>query len=436
MPSDAPNGRRAWIVTGLLFLFAMINFIDKLVAGLAGVPIMREFHLHPGQYGALSGSFYALYAISGLVVGLFIVQRASPKWLLVCLVVIWTVSQVPMVFGASLLALYVGRVMLGVGEGPATPTAYHAIYGWFTSERRNMPTAVLLAGIGTGFLIGSPILAHVMAAYGWRAGFVLCGVIGVVWLVAWSVFGADGPLVEIHGTHSTTGSRVPWGRFWADRTVVANLAMATACYWLTGVSIIWLAPYLEVGLGYSPRATGWLMSVILGSQVVVQVGLAFLSHRMLASGRSSRTSRGLVVGGAVFVAGIALALATIVHQPIAQVLLLTAAFTLPQLCFVIGPAIVAEVAPAAQRGTALLVTYSIITVAGLASPIITGRIVGAAGAAHLLGYNHAFWLTAAIVVVGGIWALLGLNPEATRSRFARSGAPALANAEPAQQPVT
>ena len=220
---------------------------------------------------------------------------------------------------------------------------------------------------------------------------------------------------------AASADRVGWSRFWSDPTVVANLVLASCCYWMTGLSITWLAPYLQLGLGYSARETGWLVSVILGSQVIVQVAISFLSHRMLLSGIPSRLSRGVVLGASVLAAGIALTLATAVEQPTIKVLMLAAAFTLPQIAFVIGPAIVGEVAPAAQRGTALLVTYSVITVTGLLSPIVTGWVVEAAGAAPLTGYTHALWLTAAILALGGLWGLAALNPEATRTRFSRGG---------------
>ena len=415
---DAPqtDGPTAWGIAALLFFFSMVNFLDKLIMGLAGVPIMREFQLSPSQYGTLGSSFYFLYAISGLLVGLLAVHRVSAKWLLAALVLIWTVSQVPIVLGSSLFALYLGRILLGVGEGPAMPSAYHALYGWFSNEKRNMPTSLLLAGVGTGFLIGSPLLTHVIAEWGWRAGFAACGALGLAWLVAWAALGADGPLNR-PGT-AARSAHVPWGRFWSDPTVVANLVLASCCYWMTGLSITWLAPYLQLGLGYSARDTGWLVSVILGSQVVVQVALSFASYRMLQAGWSSRISRGLVMGGAVLVAGLALVLATAVDGAGVQVLLLATAFTLPQIGFVIGPAILGEVAPSSQRGTALLVTYSVITVTGLLAPIVTGWIVQLAGNAMLAGYTHALWLTAAILVFGGAWGAFRLNPEATRLRFA------------------
>lgn len=412
---DQPNGRRAWVIAGLLFFFSVVNFLDKLVMGLAGVPVMREFHLSPSQYGTLASSFYFLYALSGLLVGLFVVRRVSPKWLLVGLVLIWTVSQLPVAFGSSLLALYAGRMLLGVGEGPATPGGYHVLYGWFSSAQRNLPTSLLIAGNGAGFLIGAPLLTHVIVGFGWRAGFLVCGGAGLLWLAAWIAWGGDGPLLAEEPSGAAQ-PRVPWARFWTDPTVIATLAVATSSYWILGLSITWLAPYLQLGLGYSQRDTGWLVSVILGSQIVVQFAISYLSQRLLATGRSSRVSRGVVNGAVVVAAAVALVTAGAVEQPGVKVLLLAAAFTLPQMSFVLGPAMLSEIAPTAQRGTALLVTYSVITLAGLASPIVTGWIVEAASGG-VVGYVHAFWLTAAVLGVGGVWGLVALDPERSRVRL-------------------
>lgn len=431
MQGAEPNGGRAWSIAALLFFFSMVNFIDKLVMGLAAVPVMKEFALSPRQYGAIGSSFFLLYAISGVVVGLFFVQRVSPKRLLLVLVAIWTVAQTPIAFGSSLATMYAGRILLGVGEGPATPSAFHALYGWFTNDKRNLPTSVQLAGVGTGFLIGSPLLTGVIAAYGWRAGFITCSALGVVWMAAWTLFGADGPLIRHNEAVSPAVDRVSWVQFWTDRTVVANLVVATSAYWLTGLSITWLAPYLQLGLGYSSRDTGWLVSAILGAQIPLQLGIAWFSHHLLASGRSSRISRGLVLGLCVVVAGLTMTVATFVQAPALKLLLLSAGFTLPTLSFIIGPAIVGEIAPTAQRGTALLITYSVITVSGLLSPIVTGWVVQQAGASPLDGYTHALWLTGAIVTIGGLWAACGLDPEGTRARFAANGA-AIEHLEPLQ----
>jgi MFS family permease len=411
------NGARAWSIAVLLFFFSMVNFADKLVIGLAAVPLIKEFGLTPAQFGKVGSSFFLLYAISGTIVGLFIVRRSSPKWLLVALVTIWTLAQLPVIFGGSIAMLFASRILLGVGEGPATPSGYHALYGWFTSDKRNLPGSVQLAGVGMGFLVGSPVLTAIIAAYGWRAGFVACAAFGLVWMIAWIAFGADGPLI---GHDETTGDagRVSWTTFCADRTVVGSFMVATCAYWLVGLSVTWLAPYLQMGLGYTARDTGWLVSVILGAQIPLQLGIAWISDRLLHAGITSRVARGVVLGACAIAAGLALTAATFVDVAPLKILLLSLGFTLPSLTFIIGPAIVGEIAPAQQRGNALLVIYSMMTVSALASPAVTGWVVQQAGSAPLVGYTHALWLTGAILVFGGLWAIATLDPERTRARFA------------------
>ena len=59
--------RGGWKITVLLFLFMLVNFLfmlvnfaDKIVVGLAGVPIMTEFKLTPKQFGFLGSAFFLL----------------------------------------------------------------------------------------------------------------------------------------------------------------------------------------------------------------------------------------------------------------------------------------------------------------------------------------------------------------------------------------
>jgi ACS family D-galactonate transporter-like MFS transporter len=54
-----------WMVIFMLLLLGAINFADKSVLGLAAVPIIRELHLSPVQYGLVSGSFFLLFALGG-----------------------------------------------------------------------------------------------------------------------------------------------------------------------------------------------------------------------------------------------------------------------------------------------------------------------------------------------------------------------------------
>jgi len=66
MAAETPKG--AWGMTTLLFFYMLVNFADKIVVGLAAVPIMKDMGLSPEQFGLLGSMFFSLYAVSAIVV--------------------------------------------------------------------------------------------------------------------------------------------------------------------------------------------------------------------------------------------------------------------------------------------------------------------------------------------------------------------------------
>ena len=88
-----------------------------------------------------------LFSISAIVVG-FIVNRIETRWVLLALAMVWAVAQFPMVGTVSFMTLFVCRVILGAGEGPAFSVAAHAIYKWFPDEKRTLPDRHSVAGLG------------------------------------------------------------------------------------------------------------------------------------------------------------------------------------------------------------------------------------------------------------------------------------------------
>src|SRR5207302_3802322 len=83
-----PTPKGAWKVTFLLFFYMLVNFADKIVVGLAGVPIMTELKLEPEQFGFLGSAFFFLFSISAIAVG-FIVNRVDTRWVLLGLGIVW-----------------------------------------------------------------------------------------------------------------------------------------------------------------------------------------------------------------------------------------------------------------------------------------------------------------------------------------------------------
>src|SRR3981081_797261 len=213
-----PTHKGAWKITFLLFLFMLVNFADKIVVGLAGVPIMTEMKLEPEQFGLLGSSFFFLFSIAAIVVG-FIINRVATRWVLLALALLWALAQFPMVGAVSFSTLLICRVILGAGEGPAFSVAAHSVYKWFPDQKRTLPTAILSQGSAFGVILAVPALNWVIVNYSWHYAFGALGVVGLMWVVAWLIMGKEGPLVQTVAM-AAADPRVPYFQLLSSRNFI------------------------------------------------------------------------------------------------------------------------------------------------------------------------------------------------------------------------
>jgi len=61
MSASEDGGARAWTITALCASFMSINYADKVIVGLAAVPLMAELHLSPSEFGLLGSAFFLFY---------------------------------------------------------------------------------------------------------------------------------------------------------------------------------------------------------------------------------------------------------------------------------------------------------------------------------------------------------------------------------------
>jgi len=406
---------RATLVLLMLFLFQTLNFFDKLVFGLSAVSIMRELHVAPQVFGLIGSAFFLLFSVTGTLVGLFVIGRVRTKWVIVGLAVVWMLSQLPIFFTSSLLVIALCRVMLGAGEGPGLPTAFHAAYDWFPPERRSIPSAVIVQGISVGFLVGSPVLTWVIQSYGWRYGFLTCAGLGLAWTIAWLLIAKEGPYAAPAKALVPTSERVPERMLWLDPTIIGITVMSFMSYWIVGMSAIWLPPYLQVALDYTPYAVGWIISGVFAFQSPLIIAGSFLCQFLQGRGAGGRVSYAYTSAAALGVSGVALLLAT-VSSGVVQLLLIGIAFATPSLTTIFGPLALAAVAPDSQRGKLIVVIYSANAFAALVSNAATGWVIGM-GSTPQAGYANAMALAATMLLVGAGACLLLMFPDRTRARY-------------------
>lgn len=415
-----------YVVVFLLFLFMVINFADKAIFGLVAVPLMEELAIGPQQFGTIAGSFFFLFAISGIVVG-FVSNTVSSRLLLVGLVIIWSVAQVPIAMGAStIIALMACRILLGVGEGPAYPLALHACYKWFPDQERTWPTAIVMQGGQVGMLLAGPLVGYLTISHGWRSVFWVTAAAGLMWLVVWALLGKDGPIsanpVPAVGK-SKPQSRCSYGDVLLNRSFIGNLLMYWVAYWCAALVFTWLPAYLQRGLNFSSDTAGWLFSLCIFVAIPIVSGGSYLSNRFLRQGYSSRVARSLVTVGFLLAGALCLlAAAYLKLGPTAGIVLIALGLSFPQVGFVLCSAISAQISPIEKRGSTLAITNSLSTTAGLVAPIVMGRLIQAEPG--LAGFHQGFALTAVLLLMGAVLGFILVDPSRTLSQIqAKAGGP-------------
>ena len=100
----------------------------------------------------------------------------------------------------------------------------------------------------------------------------------------------------------------------------------------------------------------------------------------------------------------------------AKIALTTIGVALPSVIYVIGNAVVSEIAPVAQRGAVLAIGTAVSTSAGLLAPYVMGSVVETA-ATPLDGFNTGFMICGIIMLVGGIIGMTLMRPEHETMRW-------------------
>ncbi|MFD9460518.1 MFS transporter [Streptomyces sp. NPDC060027] len=451
--------RRAWTVTALLVVFMMVNFADKSVLGLAADPIREDLGLSASAFGLANSAFFLLFSICGATVGL-LADRVRPKWLLLTMAVLWSLSQAPLVLGGGLAVLVASRVLLGAAEGPAFPVAQQTTLSWFPNHRRNLPGALIVLGVTLGVLVAAPVLTWVIHEHGWRTAVAVVAVAGAVWALLWIPFGGEGPYAGTRnggtpapvpadgrgaGSGSGSGSgadRVahvsdaeptadgrgagravevaeavagaggaargtPYRRIFATRTWIGATAGYFGTYWVIAFSLVWLPSYLHDGLGYSSATSAQLLMLVWGLSGAVVLGQAGLTGWLLRRGTSSRRARGGVGGILMLTAAAACLALPAAPAGAATVALVIAGFGCAGAMSSVAATTVAELAPADRRGGALGIMNAVVTTAGLIAPTLVGHLVDTQGTA---GYRQALLITGVLLVLGGIAAVTLIDP--------------------------
>lgn len=426
--AEAPDTVRrkplqAWGLTGLLVVLYMINWADKSLLGLVAQPLTEEYGLSASQIGVVSGAFYLAFTIGGFGAGL-LNRWSGLRWSLALLALVWAACMLPVALAGGFAVLLASRVVLGLAEGPSSALIHTAAYSWHPPEKRSIPGAWITAGGSLGKIVISPVVALVIYAWGWRAAFLVMTVVGVAWCVAWLLIWRDGPYAGARPARgekkANDPSAVPWRQIILTPTFLGGAAAVCSIYSLVTVVLTWLPSYFELGLGFSRLEAGTMFGFPSITGVVTVFLMGLISDRLLRR-LGARWARAFLPATCLLICGLALVLLPSISGSWQAVVVVSLGYGFGMSVLPLFNAAVSQICPPERLAGALGVFLALMAAGGLVAPYITGAIVDAAET-PAAGYATAFQVFGVVVLIGGLIAMLTVNPERDAARIAGSAA--------------
>ncbi|PEL14048.1 MFS transporter [Bacillus sp. AFS017336] len=414
----------AWIILLFLVLSGMINQVDKIIIGLVSVPIMKELHLSPTQWGVVGSSFFWFFTFSSIILG-GMADTKNTKKMLTWLSLVWLIVQFATPFASSLTLLLLTRIFLGIGEGPA-PALSTAIMGkWFPKHRHGIGFGAVLLGTTGGSAIASPLLISLIDKHGWKSAFLAMGVLGLIVLVFWLILGKENPESAVHSAeiHSTSLPKVSMRQF-LPHLLSKNFVLTVLCggcaYWLLSVQAVWFPAYFTKIQQFNGQTLKLAISLPFLFAAFCQIGFALLSDQLYRKTGNIRKARTNLAGLMMVLSALCLYLAITVKSATMSILFFTLAPGFAYVILSLAPAILMEFFSPQNIGKAQGAFIALSSTTSIIAPLVFGYLIQHA-VTQSLGYHYAFRVSSLGMLIIGIVFWLGVGPINRRQSINESG---------------
>ena len=170
-----------WIVVGLLWVVALLNYLDRLLIASMRDPIKESITMTDAQFGLLTSVFLWVYGILSPFGG-YIADKFSRKKVIVLSLLVWSAVTLWTGFVHSFTEMLVARAIMGISEACYIPAALALITDYHKGRTRSLATGLHISGLYAGMALGGAG-GYIADFWGWRYGFQLFGGFGLIYSV-------------------------------------------------------------------------------------------------------------------------------------------------------------------------------------------------------------------------------------------------------------
>lgn len=184
-----PNG--AWRVVALLFVVALLNYLDRNTISTMRGPIRDDMHVTDAQFGLFTSVFLWSYAACSPLGG-FLADRFGRRRVILTSLFFWSIATAASGLSHTAGHMMLARVLMGVSEACYIPAALSLISDYHRGSTRSLATGLHMIGLYAGSALGG-VGGVVADHWGWRIGFYLFGGIGVLYFAVLALTLFDAP---------------------------------------------------------------------------------------------------------------------------------------------------------------------------------------------------------------------------------------------------
>ena len=269
------------------FLAIFICYIDRVNISVAIIPMQQQFGWSETQVGIVFSSFYFGYMFT-MILGGYLADKYGGKYVLGFGVLAWSLFTflTPIFAYQGFFAIFLIRVLLGLGEGVAFPSIHSLYARWIPFTERTRVIAITNSGISVGTVFGFALTTIIITMYSWELVFYLFGLLGIIWSFFWfkgfSSMPSENKKISDYelskilneAPSSENAKKVPFKNLISNLPFLA-ITVATFCNnWVLFTFVSYMPKYVNSdisigGLGISLESDTFLILIILPAVIGV-----------------------------------------------------------------------------------------------------------------------------------------------------------------------
>ncbi|MEO6003960.1 MAG: MFS transporter [Opitutus sp.] len=171
--------RRAWLIVALLWMVALLNYLDRMILITMRTSIKASIEMTDAQFGLLTTIFLVTYGLLSPLGG-FVADKFNRSRIITFSLFAWSATTWLTAHATSLNELLFYRSLMGISEACYFPAAGALIMDYHRNRTRSLANGVHLSGVMVGSGLGG-LGGWIADRQDWRFVFEFFGGIGVVY---------------------------------------------------------------------------------------------------------------------------------------------------------------------------------------------------------------------------------------------------------------